>query len=40
METAELRTKIEEAIKTTLVIENKTSLHFATDKIMDIINNR
>ena len=33
-----MRKKIEEAIKTTLVVENKESIHYAIDKILLLLD--
>lgn len=35
-----MKEKIENAIRTTLVIENKESIHLAVDKIMTVVMDR
>jgi hypothetical protein len=39
MEETKLRQELEDIIRSTLVIENKTSIHFAVDKIIQKITN-
>jgi hypothetical protein len=39
MEEVKLRKELEDIIRSTLVIENKTSIHFAVDKIIKLIDN-
>lgn len=39
MEESKLKQEIEDILRSTLVIENKTSIHFAVDKIIKLLNN-